>query len=151
MDNSLLETVTSIIDGTNDMTLATVRKDGFPQATTVSYVNDGLTIYFVTSRDSQKANNIADCNKISLTIDPPYANWDEITGISLGGYAELITDKNEIEKVGELVYKKFPQVAQYMPENNEDSDEVVFFCIKPVVISLLDYRKGFGHTELIEL
>ena len=30
----------------NDMTIATVREDGYPQATAISYVNDGLAISF---------------------------------------------------------------------------------------------------------
>src|ERR1700731_3853356 len=33
----------------NDMTIATVREDGYPQATAVSYVNDGLAVYFSCS------------------------------------------------------------------------------------------------------
>ena len=41
------------------MTIATNRPDGWPQATTVGYVNDGLTIYFLCSPQSQKAANIA--------------------------------------------------------------------------------------------
>jgi nitroimidazol reductase NimA-like FMN-containing flavoprotein (pyridoxamine 5'-phosphate oxidase superfamily) len=41
------------------MILATNRPDGWPQATTVGYVNDGLTIYFLCSPQSQKAANLA--------------------------------------------------------------------------------------------
>jgi hypothetical protein len=38
--------ILSILTGANDMTLATIREDGYPQATTVTYVNYDLTIYF---------------------------------------------------------------------------------------------------------
>ncbi len=41
------------------MTIATLRPDGWPQATTVAYANEGLTIYFVCGPDSQKATNLA--------------------------------------------------------------------------------------------
>ncbi len=50
-----------IVDLLNDhriMTIATNRDDGWPQATVVSYVNDGLIIYCLTSRDTQKFHNI---------------------------------------------------------------------------------------------
>ena len=151
MEKSKLDQVVSIIDNTDDMTIATVRDDGFPQATTVSYVNDGLTIYFATSLDSQKATNIAHNNKVSLTIDPPYENWEEITGLSLGGHAELIASEDEIKTVGQLMFEKFPQVANYMSADGEDDDKIAFFRITPLVISLLDYRQGFGHTELLEV
>ena len=48
-----------ILDDANDMTIATVHKDGNPQANTVSYVNDGLNIYFGSAANSQKARNLA--------------------------------------------------------------------------------------------
>ena len=37
------------------MTVATNRPDGWPQATTVGYVNDGLTLYFLCDPESQTA------------------------------------------------------------------------------------------------
>lgn len=37
------------------MTIATIRDDGYPQATVVGFVHDGLTIYFGSDRNSQKA------------------------------------------------------------------------------------------------
>jgi nitroimidazol reductase NimA-like FMN-containing flavoprotein (pyridoxamine 5'-phosphate oxidase superfamily) len=46
MDPALKQEIVAILEEANDLTIATVREDGYPQATTVSYVNDGLTIYF---------------------------------------------------------------------------------------------------------
>lgn len=37
--------IIELLDGHRIMTLATNRPDGWPQATTVGYVNDGLTLY----------------------------------------------------------------------------------------------------------
>lgn len=74
MDPALTPEVISILDQANDMTIATVREDGYPQATTVSYVNDGLTIYFGCAAESQKAKNIARSEKVSLTVNLPYAS-----------------------------------------------------------------------------
>ena len=34
-------------------TIATLRPDGWPQATTVGYVNEGLTLYFLCGLQSQ--------------------------------------------------------------------------------------------------
>jgi nitroimidazol reductase NimA-like FMN-containing flavoprotein (pyridoxamine 5'-phosphate oxidase superfamily) len=141
--------IVSIIDDVDDMTIATVREDGFPQATTVSYVNDGLTIYFGTGAHAQKAANIARCEKISLTINRPYKTWDEIEGVSIGGRALKVTDANEQAKVGALMFKKFPQIAQYAA--SPPDTELALYRIDPIVVSLLDYRKGFGHTDLIRL
>ena len=88
--------------------------DGYPQATTVSFANDGLDIYFGCSEDSQKARNISRNGKVSLTINLPYANWGEIRGISAGGHADRLTDPSEIEHAGRLLLQKFPQgIAEY--------------------------------------
>ena len=130
------------------MTVATVREDGFPQATTVSYVSDGLTIYFMTPADSQKAHNIARNDKVSLTIDPTYQSWDDIQALSMGAIAVAVDDPKEQEKVGNLLLEKFPQAAEYEPD---EPGELAFFRIEPKVISVLDYKKGFGHTELVEV
>ena len=148
MDKKLREQIISIVNDVNDMTIATVRKDGFPQATTVSYINDGLTIYFMTPADGQKAQNIARNNKVSLTINRDYQNWDNIEGLSMAALAMSVSDQKEKEKIGNLLLQKFPQVAQYEPA---EDIELAYFRIEPKVISVLDYRKGFGHTELVEL
>ena len=49
----------------NILTLATVREDGFPQATAVGYVNDRLTIYVGCGAGSQKARNVRRCAKVA--------------------------------------------------------------------------------------
>src|SRR5215470_5618123 len=99
----LTDEIISILDNAIDMTIATIREDGYPQATTVSYVNDGLTIYFGCGAASQKAKNLARNSKISLTVNLPYASWKEIRGLSIGGRAELIADPQEVDQVCRLM------------------------------------------------
>ncbi len=147
MDKALRKTIVEILTHTDDMTIATVRDDGFPQATRVSYVSDGLTIYFVTGVHAQKARNIAANDKVSLTVDRPYEDWSEIKGLSLGGTAARVTGKAEIEKIENLMARKFPQAANFsMPV-----DTLAFFKVSPRVISVLDYGRAFGHTDTVTL
>ncbi len=147
MDSGIREEILSILDRANDMTIATVRQDGYPQATTVSYANNELDIYFGCSEDSQKSRNISRNSKVSLTINLPYANWGEIRGVSVGGHATRLTDPGEIEQAGRLLLQKFPQgIAEYASGARMG---VAFFKVVPRVISVLDYRKGFGHTDLV--
>jgi nitroimidazol reductase NimA-like FMN-containing flavoprotein (pyridoxamine 5'-phosphate oxidase superfamily) len=114
----------------------------------VSYVNDDLTIYFGCAAESQKAANIARNDKVSLTVNLPYSSWGEIRGASIGGRAEQVTDPREIARAGELMLRKFPQIAQYA---STGMDGIVVFRVRPEVISVLDYRKGFGYTELVRV
>ena len=144
----LTDEIISILDNAIDMTIATIREDGYPQATTVNYVNDGLTIYFGCGAASQKAKNLARNSKISLTVNLPYASWKEIHGLSIGGRAERVTGPQEMGEVSQLMFEKFPQIARYAPAELE---EIVLFRVTPEIISVLDYRKGFGHTDLVKV
>ncbi len=92
MDSATREKIVAILAGAYDMTLATIRPDGYPQATTVGYVNDGVKIYFGTAADLQKARNIALCDKVSLTVTLPYDRWEEIQALSMGARAARVTD-----------------------------------------------------------
>ena len=40
------------------MAISTLRPDGWPQTTMVSYANEGLLLYFIVSRASQKFANV---------------------------------------------------------------------------------------------
>jgi len=148
MDDALREEILSVLKGASDMTIATIRPDGYPQATTVSYVSDGLTMYFGCAAESQKAQNIAYNNKVSLTVTLPYFSWEGIRGLSMGGMAKSVTDMNEINRVSELMLRKFPQILQYALAGKKG---LYLVRITPEVICVLDYRKGFGHTDLVKL
>jgi Pyridoxamine 5'-phosphate oxidase len=77
--------ILDVLRAHNILTLATVREDGYPQATTVGYVHEGLTLYIGTFAHAQKVANIRRCPKVSLTIDRDYDDWSQIKGLSMGG------------------------------------------------------------------
>lgn len=147
MQESDRQFILDLLANHNVMTLATVRPDGWPQATTVAYAHDGLTLYFACDPDGQKVANISRCDKVSATIDRDYADWNRIQGLSLGGTARVVTDPEERLRVQDLLRRKFPQWAE-MPEP-EDPALIAFVRVEPHVISILDYTKGFGHTQLV--
>ncbi len=145
MQSDLLREVIELLSACRDMSIATVRPDGAPQATVVSFVNDGLLIYFGCGAGSQKAANIAHEPRVSLTITPTYQDWNAIKGLSMAATAREVTDLNEMDVVWKLMSACFPQMADI---EIPDDVEMKVFCLQPTVISLLDYAKGFGHTEL---
>lgn len=149
METSTREFVMNVMDHARDMTLATMREDGYPQATTVSYAHDGLTLYVGIGKDSQKANNIRHNNKVSLTINEDYGDWNHIKGLSIGGVAEIVDDFEEISRATDCMLKRFPELKEW--EGTEEIGHMVFLKIKPEIISVLDYQKGFGHAELVKV
>ena len=85
-------TILKILDDNRIMSLATVRPDGWPQATTVGFANDGLRIFFLYGADSQKAANLALDDRISATIDHDTTDPMAITGLSMAAHARRVRD-----------------------------------------------------------
>jgi nitroimidazol reductase NimA-like FMN-containing flavoprotein (pyridoxamine 5'-phosphate oxidase superfamily) len=149
MDETLKRKILKLIDAHRIMTIATLRPDGWPQATTVGYASEGLTLYFLCALDSQKARNLARDDRMSLTIDHDAPEIMEITGLSMAARATAVTDKAEAEKVLRMITRKYPEQNIPLPGPMPGPNDVRIFRVTPVVISVLDYSKGFGHTDLV--
>ncbi|MGP8473527.1 pyridoxamine 5'-phosphate oxidase family protein [Burkholderia sp. PR2] len=147
MDELIKQKILSLLDQHRVMTIATLRPDGWPQATTVGYVSQGLTLYFLCGLESQKAANLARDDRVSLTIDHDTSDLMAITGLSMAAHARPVTDRVEAEKVLRMLPLKYPDM-QAPPMPMPSPDEVRIFRVIPTVISVLDYSQGFGHTDL---
>ena len=80
--NPQRQQIAAILGVATDLAIATVRADGWPQVTTVSFVADGTRIYFGTWAKSQKAQNIERDPRITVLIhsaDNPW-DWAEVRG-----------------------------------------------------------------------
>jgi general stress protein 26 len=97
-------------------------------------------------KHSQKADNVRHNNKVSLTINLPYQDWREIKGVSMSALADIMEDGAGADTARACLLRRFPQIAQW--GDPALASEVAFLKITPQVISILDYSKGFGHTEL---
>jgi nitroimidazol reductase NimA-like FMN-containing flavoprotein (pyridoxamine 5'-phosphate oxidase superfamily) len=150
MDAAIEKQISELLKQHRIMTVATLRPDGWPQATTVGYANEGLAIYFLCGRESQKAKNLARDNRVSLTIDHDTDQVMEIVGLSMAAHAHPVEDRLEAKKVLGLLMTRYPEqkgISMPMPR----PEDVSIFRLTPVIISVLDYRKGFAHTDLVTL
>lgn len=148
MDEDIKRKILTLLEQHRIMTIATLRPDGWPQATTVGYASEGLTLYFLCGLTSQKAANLARDDRVSLTIDHDTAQVMEITGLSMAARAQAVVDPSEAEKAMRMLMQKYPEQAS-MPFSMPTPAEVRIFRVTPIVISVLDYTKGFAHTELV--
>jgi hypothetical protein len=62
--------------------------------------------------------------------------------------AQAVTSRQEAEKVLRLLPLKYPEQLS-LPGPMPKPEDVRIFRVTPVVISVLDYSKGFGHTDLV--
>jgi len=146
MDDAIRAKILDLLGQHRLMTIATNRPDGWPQATTVGYANDGLTIYFLCGPQSQKAQNIGRDNRVSLTIDHDVPDPMAITGLSMAAIAQAVRYPAEVSKATNLLMKQYPEYAAYPAPK---PDEILIMKVLPKVISVLDYTKGFAHADLI--
>ena len=127
MDDTLKSKILELLDQHRLMTIATNRPDGWPQATTVGYVNDGLTIYFLCSPQSQKAANLAQDDRISLTIDHDVSDPMAITGLSMAALTQPVTDPTEVSKAMNLLLTRHPEYAAF-PRPKPEEISVSAWC-----------------------
>src|SRR6185369_9215470 len=137
MDEALRQKILALLDAHRIMTVATLRPDGWPQATTVGYVNEGMKLWFLCGLESQKARNLARDDRVSITIDHDTPDIMAITGLSMAARAHRVTDRAEAEKVIGMLPTKYAAdappstAAMQMPK----PEEVALFRVVPEVIS----------------
>ena len=150
MDAKLRSKVDELLGQHRIMTIATLRPDGWPQATTVGYVNEGLTLWFLCGLQSQKARNLAIDSRVSITVDHDTPDIMAITGLSMAARAHPVRDRSEAQRVLGLLAAAYAESSTTKPPMPMPGPEdVAVFRVEPEVISVLDYTKGFGHTDLV--
>jgi nitroimidazol reductase NimA-like FMN-containing flavoprotein (pyridoxamine 5'-phosphate oxidase superfamily) len=149
-----------LLDKHRVMALATNRPDGWPQVTQVGYVNDGFLLYCFIARNSQKHANILLDPRISASIGSDAPRPLDIEGLSLAGRAAIVADQSEFAYASRLRLKRYPEYAVPPPAvprqddgariaSRPPSDGVILLRIAPELFSVLDYSRGFGHSDLI--
>ncbi len=147
-DAALRSKILEVLGSQHLMTLATVRPDGFPQATVVNYVNDDFTVHFATDAASQKVGNIKLNNKVSVAIANQTENFYKLSGLSMSGLATRVFDKDAADEISTRLFQRLPQSRRFVPQ---DRKQLAVFSVAPVAISLVDYAAGFGTSYLLEL
>ena len=112
MDEALKNKIIPLLDKHRTMRIATLRPDGWPQTTTVGYGNEGLTLYFLCAKESQKAANLALDDRVSLAIDDDVGQVMEIKGLSMAAHAHRVTEPAEAAKALALLFARYPAQDQ---------------------------------------
>lgn len=137
------------LDKRRILSIATLRPDGWPQATIVGYVNDGTTIYFGISRESQKYANIAADPRVSICVGEDVADPMAITGASMAATVAEVTDRAERDRALTLLMVRYPEYAPL--QDSFDTSGMCFMRATPFIASVLTYEKGFGQTATLTL
>lgn len=144
MDDDFLNLALDLLDTRLAMVLATVRPDGYPQATTMNYVHKGLSLYIYCDVKTQKTRNLTRNPKVSGALDCDPSDWTTMRNLSFGGVASRVTAEREIDLATTMHIAKYPQMLKLVPK---DFQHPICFRIDLVALTVLDYRQSFGHSK----
>ena len=135
--------IVDLLDRERLMTLACNRSDGWPQATTVGYVNEGLNLYFIIARTSQKFANLLADPRASVAIRLESGGGGDAVGVSMAGRVAEVVDLKAIERLNGMVAGRYPEVHVWAPS----ADAVAVMHFRPSIISPVGVVHGRSDAE----
>jgi len=138
--------VVALLDSCRLMSIGVNRPDGWPQVTTVGYVNEGLNLYFVTARDSQKLANITADPRVSVSVYSQAINGDAV-GVSMAAMAEEVTDPALVERLNQQVFARYADLRVFGP----GADSVAVVRLRPQIISPVGVKDGRSKAQSFSL
>lgn len=134
--------VAELLASSRLMALGVNRPDGWPQVTTVGYVADGLRLYFVIARDSQKFLNLQADPRASAAIRPEGAEGNTV-GVSLAGQVEEVLDPAEVERLNRMVFERYPEGRAFGPSGTA----VAVMRLTPQIIAPVAVIDGRSRAQ----
>ena len=128
------------------MAIATLRPDGWPQATMVSYANEDILIYFIVSRQSQKFANIERDDRVSLVVGRDFHDPSTIRALSIAARASEVRDQRQRQRAVKLLLDRHPGLQRL---ERPAAGHSAVMRANPEIITILDYSRGFGHADLL--
>lgn len=125
------------------MTLACLRPDGWPQATTVGYLNEDLDLFFIIARKSQKFANLQGDPRASIAIRHEKGSSGGGVGLSMAGLVTEIDDPEAVNRLNQRMIERYPNVHVYCPSK----DTVAVMRFRPSVISAAGVAGGRSDPE----
>jgi len=140
----VLEPAIEILESHRTMAISTLRPDGWPQTTIVGYANEGLTLYFLIFRSSQKLANIRRDKRISVAVGGEPAELNQLTAVYAAAHATEVTDPNKRLHAWSVLQARHSNLIDFELPERTQAAMIEATC---QFVSVLDYRKGPGHVE----
>ncbi|WP_439476818.1 pyridoxamine 5'-phosphate oxidase family protein [Brevundimonas sp.] len=138
-----VDAIVELLDRERLMTLACIRPDGWPQATTVGYLNDGLNLYFVVARTSQKFANLQADSRASVAIRSESGGHGDGVGVSMAGHVVEVVEPQTVDHLNGKVIERYPDVHIYCPAG----DAVAVMHFAPAIISAVGVVHGRSEAR----
>ena len=140
--------VVRILHQNRIMGIATVRPDGWPQATLVGYAHEDLLIYFIVSRSGQKFANMQLDNRVSLVVGKDFHDPSTIEALSIAAHVSEVTDEKQADDALQMILDRHPGLKKL---ERPHPQRAAVMRAYPSVVTILDYSKGFGHADVLSV
>lgn len=128
--------VLEYLRGQNTLTLATATAEGVPHAATLTYVNDGLSLYCWMRPEALTLRHIDENPAVAFAIDRYTADWSQTQGVQGSGQARMVLDPVEIGHIVAQFERKYPGLSGSRASN------LVFFRVTPAQVRFIDNRRA---------
>lgn len=130
-----------ILDANRVMAISTNRPDGWPQTTIVGYANDGLVLYFLIFRNTQKFANIERDNRISVAIGQEPKDLFQLQAVYAAARATEVTAPEQRKLAWRLLTQRHPNLVNF---EQPSEAEAALMEAKCEHLSVLDFNEGIG-------
>lgn len=142
-----VEAVVGLLGRERLMSVALNRPDGWPQVTTVGYLNEGLNLYFIVARDSQKFLNAQRDPRASVAIRAESGSQGDAVGVSMSGRVKEVLDPSTIKRLNDQVIARYPDVHVYCP----GGDAVAVLHFAPEIVSCVGVIDGRSKAQTFRI
>ena len=146
MPGGAVAAVVALLDSERLLSLAVNRADGWPQVTTVGYVNEGLNLYIVIGRTSQKLAAMMADPRVAIAVRSEALRGDAV-GVSMAARATEVTDPTRIEQINGMVLERYAGLHVFGP----GSDAIAVVHLRPEIISPVSVISGRSHAQSFSL
>jgi PPOX class probable F420-dependent enzyme len=138
--------VAAFLDGRHTMNVASFNHDGTIHLVAMWYAMDGDDAVFWTYGKSQKILNLQRDPRITCLVEDG-ETYDVLRGVELVGTAEVITDRDEIMKIGRSVVDRYqgPVTDDMMPFIEQVGAKRFAVRVKADRIVSWDHNKVEGY------
>jgi uncharacterized protein len=151
-NDDLAGRIATFFDAHHVMSLATCGPRG-SHAANVFYARDGLSLFWVSDRQSTHSTNIGINPQVSATIAADYSDFDEICGVQIFGNAHQFRDAAARYSARALLAARYPILQQLSdkPILEQAYLSAETYQLVPSRIVMIDNRLGFGHKDTLDL
>ena len=152
MSGTLKTRVAQFLAAHHVATLASAGGDG-PWAAAVFYVNDGNTLYFLSSPNTRHCRNLKDDPRVAATMQDDCRDWQDIKGVQLEGQVSELSGDEETQ-ARHLYAAKYPlvgQLARAPAAIVKALARVRWYRLTPARLYFIDNSQAFGQRDELDL